>query len=65
MDAVVLAGGYATRMWPITKRRPKCSFLLMTPLLLIESLRSSRRMIELRMFTFLRTHVLRTSFSLI
>ncbi|TYT60986.1 sugar phosphate nucleotidyltransferase [Natrialba swarupiae] len=23
MDAVVLAGGYATRMWPITKRRPK------------------------------------------
>jgi glucose-1-phosphate thymidylyltransferase len=23
MDAVVLAGGYATRLWPITKRRPK------------------------------------------
>ncbi|GAB3021136.1 NDP-sugar synthase [Natronobiforma cellulositropha] len=23
MKAVVLAGGYATRMWPITKRRPK------------------------------------------
>ncbi len=23
MDAVVLAGGYATRMWPITRRRPK------------------------------------------
>jgi len=23
MDAVVLAGGYATRLWPITKNRPK------------------------------------------
>jgi glucose-1-phosphate thymidylyltransferase len=23
MDAVVLAGGYATRLWPITKHRPK------------------------------------------
>jgi glucose-1-phosphate thymidylyltransferase len=23
MDAIVLAGGYATRMWPITKHRPK------------------------------------------
>jgi len=23
MDAVVLAGGYATRLWPITKQRPK------------------------------------------
>ena len=23
MDAVVLAGGYATRLWPITRRRPK------------------------------------------
>ncbi|ELY37675.1 sugar phosphate nucleotidyltransferase [Natronorubrum tibetense] len=23
MDAIVLAGGYATRLWPITKRRPK------------------------------------------
>jgi len=23
MKAVVLAGGYATRMWPITKHRPK------------------------------------------
>lgn len=23
MDAVVLAGGYATRLWPITKERPK------------------------------------------
>ena len=23
MDAVVLAGGYATRLWPITRHRPK------------------------------------------
>ena len=23
MDAIVLAGGYATRMWPITRNRPK------------------------------------------
>jgi glucose-1-phosphate thymidylyltransferase len=23
MDAIVLAGGYATRLWPITRRRPK------------------------------------------
>ncbi|MCL9815172.1 sugar phosphate nucleotidyltransferase [Natranaeroarchaeum aerophilus] len=23
MDAIVLAGGFATRMWPITRRRPK------------------------------------------
>ena len=23
MKAVVLAGGYATRLWPITKHRPK------------------------------------------
>lgn len=23
MDAIILAGGYATRMWPITRRRPK------------------------------------------
>lgn len=23
MDAVILAGGYATRLWPITKERPK------------------------------------------
>ena len=23
MQAIVLAGGYATRLWPITKHRPK------------------------------------------
>ena len=23
MDAIVLAGGYATRLWPITQHRPK------------------------------------------
>ncbi|MCQ4333138.1 NTP transferase domain-containing protein [Natronomonas sp. F2-12] len=23
MHAIVLAGGYATRLWPITKNRPK------------------------------------------
>ena len=23
MDAIVLAGGYATRLWPITRDRPK------------------------------------------
>lgn len=23
MDAILLAGGYATRLWPVTKRRPK------------------------------------------
>ena len=32
MDAIVLAGGYATRLWPITRSRPKmCTYLVRKP----------------------------------
>jgi len=36
MDAIGLAGGYATRLWPITRNRPKM-FLPIGPQTIIDS----------------------------